>query len=59
MDFSWVPKLMARLPKRREDEIHAKKDGKWLPYDILAGISGGFVRMLPGIDHSPKERRRR
>src|SRR5262249_23515349 len=38
MDFSWVPKLMAKLPKRREEEIQAKKDGKWLPYDILAGM---------------------
>jgi hypothetical protein len=38
MDFSWVPKLMSQLPKRHESEIQEKKDGKWLPYDILAGI---------------------
>jgi hypothetical protein len=38
IDFSWLPKLMAKLPKRHEEDIQAKKDGKWLRYEILAGI---------------------
>lgn len=38
MDFTWVRKLMAQLPKRRETEIQEKKDGKWLPCDVVAGI---------------------
>jgi hypothetical protein len=29
---------MAKLTKRSEEEIQEKKEGKWLPYDILAGI---------------------
>jgi hypothetical protein len=38
LDFTWVLKLMAQLPKRREAEIQEKKDAKWLPYDVLDGI---------------------
>lgn len=38
MDFSWVLKLMAQLPRGHEAKIQEKKESKWLSYEILAGI---------------------
>ena len=59
MDFSWLPKLMANLPKRSEEEIQAKKEGKWLDYDILDGIPERIRETPFATGHSPVELGRR
>ena len=48
-DFSWLPKLMAQLPREQETRVEERYDRKWVPYEVLAKIPDQIRRDAAAI----------
>lgn len=60
IDFSWLPRLASQLPKDSDIQARARKERKWVPYDVLARIPEKIVRDANDIpDLSEKKRAER